>query len=233
MPSTAPIAVFTPAPASFMPERLAFAQAPCFKRGMTLHKPHGLQPQAPQKPNYENLLVQVGAQRDRKAFIALFEYFAPRVKSYLLKHGATDAAAEEIVQNTFITVWEKATAYNPQKAAASTWIFTVARNKRIDALRREKFVEVNSDAPALENATYDAEETYATAEDAERLNAAIATLPPEQAELLRLAFFEDKSHTDISKETRIPLGTVKSRLRLALGKLRTLLRATREKGAAQ
>lgn len=200
---------------------------------MTLHKPHGLQPQAPQKPNYENLLVQVGAQRDRKAFIALFEYFAPRVKSYLLKHGATDAAAEEIVQNTFITVWEKATAYNPQKAAASTWIFTVARNKRIDALRREKFVEVNSDAPALENATYDAEETYATAEDAERLNAAIATLPPEQAELLRLAFFEDKSHTDISKETRIPLGTVKSRLRLALGKLRTLLRATREKGAAQ
>src|SRR5271169_1075431 len=104
------------------------------------HKPK------PAPDSYEELLVRVGSMKDRDAFIALFHHFAPRIKSYLLKHGADEATAEETVQNTMVTVWEKARSYNPDKAAASTWIFTIARNKRIDALRREKFVEVNSDA---------------------------------------------------------------------------------------
>ncbi|MBI1215861.1 MAG: sigma-70 family RNA polymerase sigma factor [Alphaproteobacteria bacterium] len=193
------------------------------------HKPPQALPEkaanagAAEKVRYEDLLVRVGAAKDRASFVRLFEYFAPRVKSYLLKHGASETAAEEIVQNTFVTVWEKAAKYNPKKAAASTWIFTIARNKRIDALRREKFVDVNSDAPAMENASYTAEEDYATAEDVNKLNTAIDTLPPEQAALLRMAFFEEKSHSAISRETHLPLGTVKSRLRLALDKLRGIM----------
>jgi RNA polymerase sigma factor (sigma-70 family) len=204
------------------PKMLALAANARVKKPMVL-------PRAPQPekdaPRHEDLLVQVGAKKDRDAFIKLFSYFAPRVKSYMLKHGANEAAAEEIVQNTFVTVWEKASSFDPKKAAASTWIFTIARNKRIDALRREKFVEVNSDDSALENAAYEAEEQYADKQDLDRLNTALAGLPPEQAELLRMSFFEDKSHQKIASETHLPLGTVKSRLRAAMERLRGLMAA--------
>ncbi len=183
----------------------------------------------PQAPRHEDLLSKVGAKKDRDAFITLFSYFAPRVKSYMLKHGASEAAADEIVQNTFVTVWEKAASYDPKKSAASTWIFTIARNKRIDALRREKFVEVDSDSAALENAAYETQEQYADQQDLDRLQNALAGLPPEQAELLRMSFFEDKSHQKIASETHLPLGTVKSRLRAAMERLRTLMSATGDK----
>lgn len=173
---------------------------------------------------HEQLLVQVGARQDRAAFRTLFEYYAPRLKSYLLKHGAGDALAEEIVQNTFVTIWEKAAQFDPKKAAASTWIFTIARNRRIDAIRREKYIEIDSDNPALEQATGDApDDAYVDTATAEKLRAAIDDLPPEQSALLRMAFFEDKTHQAISDETHIPLGTVKSRLRLAVEKLRGAL----------
>lgn len=176
---------------------------------------------------YEELLLRVGLQKDREAFVELFHHFAPRIKSYLLKHGADDAAAEEAVQSTMITVWEKAAGYSPTKAAASTWIFTIARNKRIDALRREKFIDVNSDSPALTQAVQPAlADTYADDLDIEKLSSALKDLPEDQSRLVHMAFFEDKSHQSISNETRLPLGTVKSRLRLALEKLRRTLRRT-------
>lgn len=178
----------------------------------------------PAARHYESLIGRVGKTRDRAAFVELFHYFAPRVKSYLLKHGAPETAAEEIVQNTFITVWEKAASFDARKAAASTWIFTIARNKRIDALRREKFVEVNTDNPALENASYTLNEDYADPETVTHLNAAIDRLPDEQARLLRMAFFDEKSHQQIADETNIPLGTVKSRLRIAMEKLKTMMK---------
>ena len=184
--------------------------------------PKSPKPEA-EAPRHEDLLVRVGKNQDRDAFIALFTYFAPRIKSYMLKHGANEAAAEEVIQNTFVTVWEKAGSYDPKKSAASTWIFTIARNKRIDALRREKFVEINSDDSALENATYEAEEVYADQQDLDRLNSALAGLPPDQAELLRMSFFEDKSHQKIAAEKHLPLGTVKSRLRAAMEKLRGMM----------
>lgn len=179
---------------------------------------------APAARHYEGLIGRVGKTRDRTAFVELFHYFAPRIKSYLLKHGASETSAEEIVQNTFITVWEKAASFDAKKAAASTWIFTIARNKRIDALRREKFVEVNSDNPALENASYTLNEDYADPETVAQLNAAIDKLPDEQARLLRMAFFDEKSHQQIADETNIPLGTVKSRLRIAMEKLKTMMK---------
>lgn len=175
---------------------------------------------------HADMLVRVGAGRDRDAFVTLFHYFAPRVKSYLLKNGADETSAEEVVQNTFVTVWEKAAGYNPKKAAASTWIFTIARNKRIDTLRRQKFV-VPLEDDALDNLESTATpqlDAYADQATIEELHSAIDSLPREQADLLHMAFFEDKSHQAISDATSLPLGTVKSRLRLAMDKLRHKLK---------
>ena len=173
-------------------------------------------------------ITRVGKSQDRDAFVGLFEYFAPRIKSYLLKNGADEATAEEAVQNTFVTIWEKAASFNPAKAAASTWIFTIARNKRIDALRRQKFVvELDDDSNLLENTAAEAVEDFADSRTIEKLHTAMDTLPAEQAQLVRMAFFEDKSHQAISDETKLPLGTVKSRLRLAVDKLRHILRNER------
>ncbi len=203
------------------PEKLAFRPVKRLKRPMTLgayHKQKGT--------THEDLLVATG-RKDRDAFVELFSFYAPRVKSYLLKHGADDATAEEIVQVTFVTVWEKASTFDPKRAAASTWIFTIARNKRIDMLRKQKYIEVNTDAPELENAAYEAPEAYADKGEVEKLHTAIESLPDEQAKLLRMAFFEDKSHQTISDETKLPLGTVKSRLRLAMDKLRGMMKGAK------
>lgn len=210
-------------------EMLAFPMFPRVDKPMTASNTastegQGLTTKKGAEVRYEDLLARVGSARDRAAFAEAFHHFAPRVKSYLLKHGASESTAEEIVQNTFVTVWEKAAGYDPKKAAASTWIFTIARNKRIDALRREKFIEVNTDNPALENAAYQAEEDYADPETVEKLNAAIDRLPDAQGSLLRMAFFDEKSHQAIADETRLPLGTVKSRLRIAMEKLKASMK---------
>lgn len=184
-----------------------------------------------QAQRHADMLVRVGRDQDRAAFVDLFHFFAPRIKSYLLKNGADETTAEEAVQNTFVTVWEKAASYNPKKSAASTWIFTVARNKRIDALRRQKFVmPLEDDAldslNTLDNTPHPVADAYADQATIEQLHTAIDSLPKEQAQLLHMAFFEDKSHQAISDATALPLGTVKSRLRLAMDKLRHALRST-------
>ncbi len=195
------------------------------QRDMSATPKETLKPAA-EPQNHNALLARVGKDKDRTAFVSLFEYYAPRLKSYLLKHGAPEATAEEIVQNTFVTVWEKAAGYDPAKAAASTWIFTIARNKRIDLLRREKFIEAAIDDEGLENTLVaESVEPYADSQTVEQLNTALESLPEEQAKLLRMAFFEDKSHSAISDETKLPLGTVKSRLRLAMDKLRQKMSA--------
>lgn len=178
---------------------------------------------------HADMLVRVGREQNREAFVGLFHFFAPRIKSYLLKNGADETTAEEVVQNTFVTVWEKAAGYNPAKAAASTWIFTIARNKRIDTLRRQKFVvPLEDDAlDSIDSTPHALADQYADHATIEQLHTAIDSLPKEQADLLHMAFFEDKSHQAIADETAIPLGTVKSRLRLAMDKLRHTLKGVR------
>jgi RNA polymerase sigma factor (sigma-70 family) len=164
------------------------------------------------------------AQRDRAAFVALFGHFAPRVKAYLRRLGADDASAEELVQEVMLAVWRRAASFNPALAAVSTWVFTIARNKRIDRLRRERHPELDPDDPALApDPVIGADRVIETAEIGVRLRGALATLPDEQRSLLEMAFFEDKSHRAIAAETRLPLGTVKSRIRLALARLRVAL----------
>ena len=172
----------------------------------------------------EQLLIAVGRDRDRAAFAALFSHFAPRLKSFLMRLGVAPEGVEELVQEAMMMVWRRADTFDPSQASASTWIFTIARNKRIDALRRTRRPEIDPLDPALvPSAPAAADETvFETQRDAV-VKQALKSLPVEQADLLRLAYFEDKSHGVIAAESGIPIGTVKSRIRLALAKLRQSL----------
>lgn len=178
-------------------------------------------PTEPTVPSHEQLLLAVARRRDQQAFRALFRHFAPRIKGYVRKLGADDSSAEELVQEVMLTVWQRAESFDPALASAATWIYTIARNRRIDRIRQERRPELQPDDAVLdvEDAPQPDREVQA-AQEASRLRAVIGGLPPEQAEVLRLAYYEDKVHAEISAERGIPLGTVKTRLRLAIGRLR-------------
>jgi RNA polymerase sigma-70 factor (ECF subfamily) len=169
----------------------------------------------------EQRLVRV-AEGDRAAFAELFAKFAPKVKGYLIRLGAPVAAAEDLAQDAMTSVWRRAGSYNPALAKASTWMFVIARNAWIDKLRREK-TEL-----AYRATTYMAEESEDEAPDdaavrtqsEEHIGAALHALSDDQRKVVELFFFEDRPHSEIAERLALPLGTVKSRLRLALTKLR-------------
>lgn len=169
-------------------------------------------------------MVAVAERRDRAAFVRLFEQFGPRVRAYLMRQGADRASADDLVQDVMLTVWRRAAQFDRTKATVSTWVFTIARNRRIDGLRRTKRPEIDPQDPVLVRDPDDpADQVVDAAQRGRLLHAAVAQLPDEQARLLRLAYFEDKSHSAIADELDLPLGTVKSRLRLAIAKLRAAL----------
>ncbi|MDC0148442.1 sigma-70 family RNA polymerase sigma factor [Alphaproteobacteria bacterium] len=175
---------------------------------------------------FASLLETIAQHQDRDAFGELFAHFAPRVKGYLLRLGASDGQAEEITQDAMLTIWRKAHLFDPKKAAASTWIFTIARNRRIDILRRQKYPELDANDPMLvPDAPAQPDEEVIGARRDERVRAALQKLPDEQRELVRLAFYNGWSHGELAEQTNLPLGTVKSRLRLAFGRLRQELDA--------
>ena len=173
---------------------------------------------------FEDMIVAIARTKDKASFIKLFEHFAPRVKSYLMKGGAREDVADELAQETMLNVWNKAESFNPVKAAASTWIFTIARNKKIDSLRRRAAnadIELDAEGPnALRDENPSPSESMMRADETTAISEAIKKLPEEQADLIRQSFFEGKSHGEIAAEKKLPLGTVKSRLRLALERLR-------------
>ena len=167
------------------------------------------------------LLLLVARQQDRGAFAMLFGHYGPRVKSYLVRLGADAASAEDLMQEVMLVVWRRASTYDPQQAAVSTWIFTIARNKRIDALRRERRPDFDPADPGfVPDPTPGPDHEAAAAQWEGHIATAIASMPPEQAEMIRLAYFDDLSHSDIAARLGVPLGTVKSRLRLAMSRLR-------------
>ncbi|MCI0428926.1 MAG: sigma-70 family RNA polymerase sigma factor [Rhodospirillales bacterium] len=170
-------------------------------------------------------LVAVGNRRDREAFSALFRFFAPRLKSYFIRLGARALQAEDLVQETMLRVWDRAELYDPARAQASTWVFTVARNLRLDALRGERHPEPDSDIilATLADDTATADELTDSLQRDDRVRAALAALPPEQMEILRLSFFEEVPHAEIARRLDLPLGTVKSRIRRALHRIRGLI----------
>lgn len=170
-------------------------------------------------------VARIVEEGSREAFAELFGVFAPRVKSYLLRLGAEPALAEEIAQEVMLTVWRKAEQYDPAQASVSTWIFRIARNRRIDAHRRaasrpepdENDAELFPAEIETPHAALDRIETEG------RVRAALATLPEEQRQMLQAAFYEGLSQTEIAERFNLPLGTVKSRTRLAFGRLRNTL----------
>jgi RNA polymerase sigma factor (sigma-70 family) len=172
-----------------------------------------------------NAAVQAVANlRDRVAFQTLFDHFAPRVKGYLMRLGAGNAVAEDLAQEALLTVWRKAALFDPAKASASTWIFTIARNLRIDAIRKERRPELDPNDPAFRpEQDRQADETMDWAQAEVRLRIAITELPQEQAEIIELSFLAEKPHSVIAEELGLPLGTVKSRIRLAMARLRLAL----------
>ena len=175
----------------------------------------------PDAAELATLVLRVAAGGDRAAFAALFGHFAPRVKAYLLRLGTDAATAEDLMQDVMVTVWRRAVTYDPAQAGVGTWIFTIARNKRIDALRRERRPELDPSDPAFApDPPLEPERAAAQGQWEARIGAALAALPREQSEMLRLAYFEDLSHGEIARRLGLPLGTVKSRVRLAITLLR-------------
>jgi RNA polymerase sigma-70 factor (ECF subfamily) len=177
----------------------------------------------------EGLLHAVATLRDRAAFAELFRHFAPRLKAFMMKGGADGDTAEELAQEAMIQVWRRAESFDPARAAASTWIYTIARNKRIDRIRREKRPAMSEDeyTAALGGADDGDARGDKAAERSQaeaRLARSLAELPEDQAAVVKMAFYEDKSHSAIAAELQLPLGTVKSRIRLALARLRGKIR---------
>lgn len=178
----------------------------------------------PLRETHSDLLCKV-ASGDKAAFVVLFDHFAPRIKSYFISRGMDEVAADDLAQEALLNVWRRASSYDPSQSAASTWIFTVARNKRIDILRKnQRRHAVSTDPNLMQDIEIDEsplqDSQIIAASEADIVKKAVDDLPEEQARMIRMSFFEDMTHNDIAEQTGIPLGTVKSRIRLALGRLK-------------
>ena len=174
------------------------------------------------------LVASVAQRRDRDAFAILFDYYSPRLNAYLLRLGADRAGAEEITQEVMVTLWHKADLFDPTKSSLGTWLYRVARNRRIDIARRDRVDYVDPSEYALDipdDRLPDADGQIDAQTREDVLRTAMADLPEEQRALVRLAFFDSLSHSEIAARTGLPLGTVKSRIRLAFSRLRRVLEA--------
>jgi RNA polymerase sigma-70 factor (ECF subfamily) len=187
-----------------------------------------IDPERSAKPGdaWDEALRALAEQGDKEAFARLFAHFAPRVKSFLMRAGSPEVQAEELAQEVLVAVWRKAALFDASKATASTWIFTIARNLSVDWRRRGRGLDRQDDDvdfDLIEAGEPGVEDRLHASRESARLRGALAQLPPEQQQVLRLAYFDDESHSRISTALGIPLGTVKSRVRLAVAQLRRLL----------
>lgn len=174
--------------------------------------------------NFSQLLASVGRDRDVEAFETIFKHYGPKVRAYMAKLARDGQAAEELMQETMLAVWNKASQFDPARGNVSSWIFTIARNQRIDAFRRAKRPVFDPSDPAfVPDDVPPADVEFEGRQEADRLRRAMATLPPEQLELLKMSFYREASHSAIAAELGLPMGTVKSRIRLAFAKLRAAL----------
>lgn len=170
--------------------------------------------------NWAALMLAVRDRQDRAAFAQLFRHFAPRVKAFLMKAGTEAALAEDCAQDVLATVWQKAHLFDPSRASVATWVFTIARNRRIDMARRDRRPEPEALDWGGDSHEPDQADVYEAAQETRRLTDALSTLPEAQRALVARAFYGELSHSEIAAETGLPLGTIKSRIRLALDRLR-------------
>lgn len=182
---------------------------------------------AGQNEEFADLVEKVAQSRDRDAFIRLYDHYAPRLNAYLLRLGTENGVAEEIAQEVMVTLWRKAELFDRSKSSVGTWLFRIARNRRIDALRRDRLGDLDPNDPAFLPADVgdDAEQGIDAVAREERIRIALASLPAEQGTLVEMAFYQNLSHSQIADNTGLPLGTVKSRIRLAFTRLRRILEA--------
>jgi RNA polymerase sigma-70 factor (ECF subfamily) len=164
-------------------------------------------------------LIAVRDHRDRAAFAALFDYFAPRLKGFIMRSGASAHKAEEVVQDVMLTIWRKAGQFDPHRAQASAWIYQIARNRQIDIARKEHR-PMPEELKIEPNQEPDASQILGLEQEVDHLKQALADLKPEQREVIEQAYLGEMSHQEISNQTGLPLGTIKSRIRLGLNRLR-------------
>jgi RNA polymerase sigma factor (sigma-70 family) len=176
------------------------------------------------KSELDDLLTAVGATRDGRAFAVLFHHFRPRVQARLVRLGLAPAAAEDLAQDVMETIWQKAHLYDRRRSAAITWVFQIARNRRIDVKRRSRECCIPAEEFfTIPDPTVGCDEHLDARQRQQYLRDALGALPQEQLALVKLAFFEGLSHRAIAQQLDLPLGTVKSRLRLACARLQRLL----------
>jgi RNA polymerase sigma factor (sigma-70 family) len=179
---------------------------------------------APRIHELDDLLTAVGANRDGAAFTALFDHFRPRLQAQMVRRGLAPFTAADVTQDVMEAIWCKAHMFDRRKAAAATWVFRIAQNRRIDVRRRSReHVYADTDLFAIADSTADNDANIDAARREHQVHAALNALPQEQFKIVQLAFFEGLSHSTIAARTNIPIGTVKSRLRLAFSRLRRLL----------
>lgn len=172
-------------------------------------------------PSDEDLLARIATAEDRAAFIEVFKRFSGRVQAFLVRGGASPEEAEDATQDVMVQVWRRAGSFDPSRAGASTWIYTIARNKRIDMVRRQRRPEPDPTDPLFSpDPEPQPDQQLAGAERDDRVRQALGTLPEDQRDVVRLAFFAGLTHGEIADRLQSPLGTVKSRLRLAFGRMR-------------
>lgn len=170
------------------------------------------------------LIARVGCERDVQAFETLYRYFYPKVRAYMLRTERDRSVADELAQEAMTVVWRKAHLFDPARGQASTWIFRIARNLRIDALRRGPRPNFDLDDPSLQpEPAEQADADHMRRELSETVHAAIAKLNEDQLEVLKLSYFDEMTHTAIAAKLGIPIGTVKSRIRMACARLRSVL----------
>lgn len=179
--------------------------------------------QKPDRMAWVEHLYAIRDKQDQSAFAEVFAYFAPRVKAFLMKSGASPDLAEEVAQEVMATLWRKSHMFDPSKASVSTWIFTIARNRRIDVLRKQRRPEPEDIVWGPEEEP-DQADVLALQQESEKLGIALADLPEKQRDLIVKAYYGELSHSEIAEQTGLPLGTIKSRIRLALERLRHQLK---------
>lgn len=179
-----------------------------------------------QNEAFASLVEEVARSQDRTAFITLFDHYAPRINAYLIRLGTPSGVAEELTQEVMVTLWRKAGLFDRTKSSVGTWLFRIARNRRIDSLRRDRLGDLDPNEPSFQPQDNLDPDDYLDAQVREaRIREALKALPEEQLRLVELAFFKSLSHSQIADETGLPLGTVKSRIRLAFTRLRRVLEA--------
>jgi RNA polymerase sigma-70 factor (ECF subfamily) len=171
-------------------------------------------------------MLKVRDARDRAAFAKLFDHFAPRLRGMLMKNGFGAAQADDVIQDVMLSIWRKAHLFNPERANVSGWIFQIARNRQIDVIRKDRR-PMPEELAMPESTDIDGEQVLGIEQEAASLRAAIARLNPDQRDLVQKAYLGELSHSEIQAQTGLPLGTIKSRIRLGLERLRHELKGER------